>query len=603
MRSSTTVVHGWNATMKRVMCLRFLNWPVQQAQRKLPADRRSHVAIHTVQSAQPPNPTAHRQKANDSPDLRLVRELFSSAKGGPTVVAVSNDAWYAGVRPGMPLAEARSMSTPQIRDTRRQSQSPDPEIQFIEWQPNDDRRVLQEAAEHTRRFAPVVGLDTMPVPDCLHLDISGCGSLFGGESSLAEQIIHYLADRSFLCRAAISDSVATAWASAHTDGHFLQHKFARQRGRADRVRSRHSESPEWGLPITIIPPGQAESWLQPLTIDAARIPVADTRVLRQLGIVAIRQLLELPQEDLPSRLSSDAIRRLRQLRGIEDEAIEPIPEADPVQASWVSEFPVSDRRGICQVIEHLTEDIVEQLKRRHLGTVRLTCQLKQEDGERIELVADVIRPLQSASELFAVLSLRLESLPFRQPVIAILMHSAVVSIPNARQKDLFNANLHSDPTEELTAVVNRLSNRLGKDAVLTVHPVDNPVPEHAVELRPLMTSQRVSSTRTDDQLADLVTPDDVHPSDIETAERPLRLLSAAECIGDADTNPLTDGFVRNGQPCRVVDFTGPERIETQWWHDSAVHRDYYRVRTAAQAVYWIYRDIVRGTWFLHGVFD
>ena len=585
------------------MCLKFLNWPVQQAQRTLPADQRSHVAVHTSQHSHAPDPSTRRQQSEDTPDQFYIRELFSSAKGGPTVVAVSNDAWHAGVRPGMPLAEARSMSTPLVRDNRRPGQSTARETQFVEWQPDNDRRVLQEIAEHTRRFAPIVGLDEMPVPDCLHLDITGCGSLFGGESSLAEQVINRLAGRNYHCRVAISDSVATAWAFAHTKGHLLQRNDVRQRSHGNRVRGRRVESPPWDLPIVIIPPGQAEPWLRPLAIAAARIPIADAQVLRQLGILTIQQLLELPEEDLPSRLSSDAIRRLWQLRGVEYEIIEPIPEADPIQASWVSEFPVSDRRGICQVIEHLTEDIVDQLKRRHLGTVQLTCQLKHEDGGRIEFVAEVIKPLQSASQLFAVLSLRLESLSFRQAVAAISMQSAVVPLPNAHQKDLFSSNLHIDPAEELTSVVNRLSNRLGKEAVLTVHPVDNPVPECAVELRPLMTSKPVSSTHTDDRLSDLVTPDDARAPGIEVVERPLRLLSAAERIGDADTNPLTDGFVRHGQTCRVVDFAGPERIETQWWHESAVHRDYYRVQTSDQAAYWIYRDIVHGVWFLHGIFD
>ncbi|MEO2015737.1 MAG: DNA polymerase Y family protein [Fuerstiella sp.] len=589
--------------MKRVMCLRFQNWPVQQAQRKLPADRRSHVVVHTSQHPQAPDPSLRRHKTEGTSDQFFVRELFSAAKGGPTVVAVSNDVWSAGVRPGMPLAEARSMSTPLIPGNRRQGQSATPEIQFVEWQPNDDRRVLQEVAEHTRRFAPIVGLDEMPVPDCLHLDITGCGSLFGGESSLAEQVINRLAGRNYHCRVAISDSVATAWAFAHTEGHFLQHNDVRRRGRGSRTRGRHVESPQWDLPIVIIPPGQAESWLRPLAIAAARIPIADARVLRQLGILSIQQLLELPQEDLPSRLSSDAIRRLWQLRGVEGEIIEPIPEADPVQATWVSEFPVSDRRGICQVIEHLTEDIVEQLKRRHLGTVQLTCRLKQEDGGHIDFVAEVIKPLQSASQLFAVLKLRLESLAFRQAVMAISMQSTVVPLPVAHQKDLFSSNLHIDPAEELAAVVNRLSNRLGKEAVLTVHPVDNPVPECAVELRPLMTSESASSTHTDNRLSDLVTSDAASVPGHKVVDRPLRLLSAAERIGDADTNPLADGFVRQGQTCRVVDIAGPERIETQWWHESAIHRDYYRVRTSDQAAYWIYRDIVLGDWFLHGIFD
>jgi len=118
-----------------------------------------------------------------------------------------------------------------------------------------------------------------------------------------------------------------------------------------------------------------------------------------------------------------------------------------------------------------------------------------------------------------------------------------------------------------------------------------------------MTSESASSTHTDNRLSDLVTSDAASVPGHKVVDRPLRLLSAAERIGDADTNPLADGFVRQGQTCRVVDIAGPERIETQWWHESAIHRDYYRVRTSDQAAYWIYRDIVLGDWFLHGIFD
>ena len=61
----------------------------------------------------------------------------------------------------------------------RRKQNGLPEVMFCEWQPLQDRVALTAVAELTRRFAPVVGLDQMPVPDCLMLDITGCGSLFG----------------------------------------------------------------------------------------------------------------------------------------------------------------------------------------------------------------------------------------------------------------------------------------------------------------------------------------------------------------------------------------------------------------------------------------
>jgi protein ImuB len=50
---------------------------------------------------------------------------------------------------------------------------------------------------------------------------------------------------------------------------------------------------------------------------------------------------------------------------------------------------------------------------------------------------------------------------------------------------------------------------------------------------------------------------------------------------------------------------GPERIETGWWDDQLVERDYFIAQTEQSAWVWIFRS--RPTqgesgWFLHGVF-
>lgn len=206
--------------MKRVLCVRFLNWPVQRLRRQLhsadhpaAADHRSaadHRATGTDQSAtqtvhsplavctaaQPastsPATSRRRRVSIEETELKFVRTIFPAARTGPAVIAVSEDAWAMGVRPGMPLAEARSMARPIIRPGNRPGtregtrpgkgrvslkKPAPPEVCFMEWQPWEDRMQLQGAAELLRQFSPLIGIDEMPVPDSLLLDITGCAQI------------------------------------------------------------------------------------------------------------------------------------------------------------------------------------------------------------------------------------------------------------------------------------------------------------------------------------------------------------------------------------------------------------------------------------------
>lgn len=583
--------------MKRVMCLNLLNWPVQRQLRQkqhASAERPSRIAIHT------PLPTSAENKSRcgtNNGDLKFVRELFPAARGGPAIVFVSDDAWTAGIRPGMPLAEARSMAAP---TTGRRSASTPAHVEttFIEWDPSADQDELKAIAELVRRFAPIVGLDATPVSDSLLLDITGCAPLFGGEAALAEQLLKRLELHRLQCRVAISDSVATAWAFAHAEGHALQ-AIA---GATARRRPRNS-SPEWDLPVVVIPPQQSETWLYDLPVASARIPTADTEVLSQLGILNLKQLFHLPLEDLPTRVSPESIRRLRQIRSFEDELITAIPEANPITASWTSEFPATNESQIHQILEHLVGDIAEQLRRRRVGAIRLTCRLKPEEGRIVPLIAEVVKPVQSAEELLEVLLLRLEFLKI-PATLSVNMRASVAPLPIARQQDLFSPSEHIEPAEELATVVNRISNRLGKDVLLTAEFSSSPVPENSMHLRPLIEGgPGKSAGNIDDRLSELVTPETPLTEKQSAQNVPLRLLSQPVCVAEKGVSPLETPFRWNATEYVTAGVTGPNRIQTDWWNDDPVHRDYYQVTTQSGSTFWIYLDLNNDSWYLHGVFD
>jgi protein ImuB len=656
--------------MKRVLCIRFPNWSIQCLRRELreqmPAA--TALALHTPFAPQ----TDSKAKPSDvDEDTRYVRAVFPSARGGPAIVAVSMDAWAQGVRPGMPLAEARSMAQPIVpkQDSRRRNQQPTrliPPVEFREWQPLRDRATLQSVAELTRRYAPVVGLDEVPLPDSLLLDITGCAPLFGGEAGLAESTLIDLRKAGWSCRLAIASSVAIGWALTHAEGTTRQDQPRSQTqysvaGRADSRRSGQgasSESIAHELPITIVPDGYERQELARLPVASSRLDLSDLEILSHLGIRTLGQLLSLPREDLPSRFSQSGVLRVQQLAGAVDEPIVPIPEANPITALWSSDDPALGLNDIRFVLQILTGQIAEQLVRRRVACSSVSCHFRFPDRTQMEVTAGVVKPTQSAELLHEVLCLRVEtqatlsalessvmevkkasavtsavpdSMPvvaspekdanpertmeflLSQPFHAVRMNVVVTALPVARQKDLFSPEEHVVPQEELAALISRLSGRLGTDAVRTLRTQADPRPEFEVVSESVLGKDPALMRQAllDEKLAKLTEP--LPTSELLIGEqsigprivsRPLRLLPAPIPIstGEKRRNFPTQLLVA-GRTFQLRQFSAPERIQTAWWTDDPCHRDYYQVTTHAGSRMWLYRDLHTSQWFLHGFFD
>ncbi len=238
----------------RILCLRFPNWPVQVAARRLRnrGEAAAPLALRTRAEwtdAGVGTVGGGRGGATGNvagltgvllKDWRLVRELFPAARTGPAVVAVDRGAWERGVRPGLPLAEARSLAQVRpVRGGKRQARvkpaaagsaaaghqvdatagagATQLSVQFVEWNPEEDRRELELLGEVARRFAPVVALDELPLPDSLLLDITGCEHLFGGERELAEELLREISDAGLQAVVGVGGRVSAAWAIAHWD--------------------------------------------------------------------------------------------------------------------------------------------------------------------------------------------------------------------------------------------------------------------------------------------------------------------------------------------------------------------------------------------------
>jgi len=620
--------------MKRVLCIRFPNWPIQNLQHRLRSEGGCppSLALHTAAPGST-DQTARRRASDVDADLKYLRAVFPTASTGPAVVAVSRDAWIAGVRPGMPLAEARSMAQTlpanprtvhrkstqnRTRPTAQESDSPraanvstTPIVSFHEWMPESDRHTLAAVAEITRRYAPVVGMDSMPLPDSLLLDITGCGPLFGGEAALAELLLRDLKLAGWTGRIAVADTIAAVWALTHAE-HARPEVRRNSRSPASSASRRTSSGPTdilpvHDLPIQIIPPGMQRQEISSLPIAASRLPLKDLQILAHLGIRSIGQLFSLPREDLPARLSSLAVVRFHQLLSLTDEYINPLPESSPVAANWSSEHPANSFDDIRQVLQHLVGNVAEQIARRHVACSVLTCDLTCASGKKLLLSAGVVKPTQSAELMFEVLSLRLETLPLSEPVSAISMAVQAVPIPVSRQRDLFSPTEHIRPQEELATLIARLSNRMGPQSVSTVRIQADPRPEYAIVSDTVIAiaDSTVRAPQAEDILQRLTEPDPDARLNIErTLPRPLRLLASPQQISGRDDDQLPPARIPVlGQHKQIIELYGPERIQTAWWTDEPCHRDYYRAVTETGGQLWIFRELQSGKWYLHGLFD
>ena len=127
--------------------------------------------------------------------------------------------------------------------------------------------------------------------------------------------------------------------------------------------------------------------------------------------------------------------------------------------------------------------------------------------------------------------------------------------------------------EERWRIVEHLRARLGTQAV---HGLEM-FPDH----RPERAYRRTLPGRAADGQCDL--------------QRPLWLLPQPRRLH------AHDGLVAMDTPPALLD--GPERVESGWWDDFDVQRDYFVARDSTGARFWLYRERPDGReWFVHGIF-
>lgn len=603
--------------------------------------------------------------------------LCARTQRGTRVIAVSPGAQTQGVQPGMSDAEAISLLNGVAAEVHLHN-------------PEEDREKLESLAIECQQFAPVVALDEQQPVAALLLDVTGCGPVFGGEAFLLQRVDDWAMAAGYVVRMGLADSTGTAWAVAHcqrdlsirdAETYTGEKRPVTRRPVTDRsakvqpVANRSVAARLAEYRRFILPPGDFAA-IEELPLTVLRLEPTAVQLLHQLGLRTVRELLSLPRSELPARFGAHVLLRIDQAMGRQPEVLVPFLPPETISEQCEYEDPVSDLEFLSRTVCDLLQRVLVRLQQRGHGVLRLECvarlqpltvdrnaeslissdsrtsnfnervdqgdRVSTENGSRAGAAAlregrcavELSQPSLSVPHLCELWRIRWEKLEIRDAVSALRLTVAKSCLISGRQRRLDGGSTTQESAAEMTALVDRLTNRLSREVVLRPVMTLDPVPELGCEYRPAVLGMRESSGRTirgDVANSKSDTAGSKQHKSLQKGGSQLHKTDAEPGVapGADDTEAVSYGTIRpsrltveprpinvlavmpDGPPIRwrwggeehvAQRVWGPERIESGWWREATAYRDYYCVQTTAGRRYWLFRDRENDCWFMHGTF-
>lgn len=453
-----------------------------------------------------------------------------------------------GVRAGMPVAEARTFLRPYDRLT----------VQPV--RPVHERQALVELALRCERFSFCIGLEDADDPESILMNVTGIAHLFGGEEALAAQLGEVLESRRYQHRIAIAETIGSAWAAAHW------------------LAGPHQ-------PV-VLSAGELDQ-LESLPTSALRLDDALVTRLLRLGIRTIRQLLDLDRDSLARRFGRHLLVQIDQFLGRRVESIVPCHPQPVYRVQRTLDEGVSHPHAIDQLWSQLLSELLNLLAPRHLGTRHLTGRYVLENRTSQLFHLRLSHATNDRQHIHDLLRLKLETLRLRSPIIRLQMEALEVAPLESVQREMFDDRTHI-AARRFSMLLNRLASRLGEEAVLVPALLASPVPERSVRWSPVTDHSPLECNVHSDRFHGLDRPTALFPE-----PRPIEVL----CV-PPETCPVVVFWKETRFD--VARASDPERIESDWWTNGYVRRDYYWIETANGRWLWIFQRLQDRRWFWHG---
>jgi protein ImuB len=337
-----------------------------------------------------------------------------------------------------------------------------------------------------------------------------------------------------------------------------------------------------------------------LPIEALRIPEPSLERCREVGILSLGQLYELPRHSLADRFGRQTLYRLAQLLGSVDERIHCVTPRKHYQARKIFEPPLTHRQAITAAIQHLFRALINSLQSSHIAAKLFILTLQDTSGNTHRKELPLASATNDLEHLTAIIQPIIDGLHFCGELREITIEATQTSLTSHQQRGFAGTYQHnsSDQARAYQELLNTFSVRLGKDRISYAGLTNSFIPERAFTYRSAVEEAEESPDYN------LQEPSVTYSS----LERPPILFSHPEPI-------TTLAMLPDKPPSRIrwretnlaiISGSGPERIAPEWWRGDLQReifseRDYFTVQDSSGRWLWVYRDNASHAWFVHGV--
>jgi protein ImuB len=285
-----------------------------------------------------------------------------------------------------------------------------------------------------------------------------------------------------------------------------------------------------------------------------------TQQLHMIGIRTIAATLELPRDAVARRFGPQTSNYLDRLIGLAPDPRISYQLPYRYDAKFELGFELGNTEALLFPLRRMLREFAGFLIARDTAAQCFRLEFIHRECKPTELSIGMSTPERNNEKFFALVREQMERVALPAPTIELQLRASEFVAPTGLQNDLLNGSVQQ--AEELSHTIDRIVARLGEGNLHTVVMTPDHRPEASWKSAPL--GEKVSPL--------------TFPS------RPLWLLP--------EPKPLEN--------CGIPTDGRPERIESGWWDDKDVQRDYYVVRTNEGAQLWVFKDLQSSNWYLHG---
>lgn len=307
------------------------------------------------------------------------------------------------------------------------------------------------------------------------------------------------------------------------------------------------------------------SELEKCALSYTDIDPADLQKLQRIGVRTYADMCQLPLAELANRVSRFSMNIINELLGKQAARVTFYQPQTRYHDYLELLYEISLTAKLLPVIGLSIDKLSEFLRLRNAHCLQIVMQFFQREHPLREYNFASIRPIYKTKDWLDIIGLKLESVKFDSPVYALSLSCQQYEVAEVANDDMFTQK--STHLAALT-LLSRLQSKLGDKGVKQLHFVGDFRPEYSTKASPINTKKYKN----------------IYSQNSIFADRPGLLLPKPQ--------PLS---------LHVQVIKGPERIQTGWWDDKPINRDYYIGQSQDGQQVWIFKTPTQ-EWFLHGYF-